>query len=188
MAIRSGALQDSALVARDLGIFRSHLVASPAYLRRRGTPVQVSDLAKHDLLRLRLPNTGRLQPLALLGTARHEGGQGAEQAEVHATRVALVANHLDLLADFALAGHGIAYVADLLVRESLASGALVHVLAERVGESIPLQLVWASSKYTPPRLRAFIDFVVARCLGSMADGSVRPAGTKPGARRRVSAT
>lgn len=49
LALRVGeALPDSSLVARPLGVYRAWLVASPAYLARRGAPRRVADLAQHD--------------------------------------------------------------------------------------------------------------------------------------------
>src|SRR5262245_44334224 len=48
LAIRIGALSDSRLVARRLCTNKRVLVASPAYLERRGTPQTVDELRAHD--------------------------------------------------------------------------------------------------------------------------------------------
>jgi len=50
IAIRIGALADSTLHARSLGCSPLHIVASPAYLERHGTPSGVEDLGGHALL------------------------------------------------------------------------------------------------------------------------------------------
>jgi DNA-binding transcriptional LysR family regulator len=50
IAIRIGTLADSTLHARSLGCSPLHIVASPAYLEKHGTPTAVADLAKHTLL------------------------------------------------------------------------------------------------------------------------------------------
>src|SRR5262245_61465319 len=47
-AIRLGVLQDSSLVARRITSFSGRLVASPAYLARRGTPRTLQDLLEHE--------------------------------------------------------------------------------------------------------------------------------------------
>src|SRR3954471_9473191 len=48
--LRVGALPDSDLVARPLGFLRMRNVASPAYLRRHGTPLTLADLARHRVV------------------------------------------------------------------------------------------------------------------------------------------
>src|SRR3546814_6417581 len=51
-AIRSGALEDSALVARKLASNRRVLCAAPDYLRRHGAPQTPEDLARHECILL----------------------------------------------------------------------------------------------------------------------------------------
>ena len=48
--IRTGAPQDSRLMARKLGSYRLQLVTSPAYLERNGTPAHPDDLIRHTCL------------------------------------------------------------------------------------------------------------------------------------------
>ena len=50
LGIRAGTLADSTLIARSLGSVRWFLVATPAYLKRRGRPRSPEDLKKHDCL------------------------------------------------------------------------------------------------------------------------------------------
>jgi DNA-binding transcriptional LysR family regulator len=50
VAVRIGALADSSLVTTTLGEVSRVLVASPAYLERRGVPAAPADLAAHDLI------------------------------------------------------------------------------------------------------------------------------------------
>src|SRR5688572_19441774 len=62
LAIRLGILPDSGLVARKLEDAALCLVASPAYLRRAGTPRSLDDLHKHACLPFVMPSTGRIAP------------------------------------------------------------------------------------------------------------------------------
>jgi len=50
VAVRIGALADSSLVTTTLGAVSRVLVASPAYLERRGVPASPADLLAHDLI------------------------------------------------------------------------------------------------------------------------------------------
>ena len=50
MAIRTGALSDSSLIAKRLAPDRHVIVASPGYLARKGCPQRPEDLADHDCL------------------------------------------------------------------------------------------------------------------------------------------
>src|SRR5262245_42530996 len=50
VAIRAGALPDSSLIARSLGAVSWFLVATAAYLKKRGRPRSPEDLAQHDVL------------------------------------------------------------------------------------------------------------------------------------------
>src|SRR5208283_5545877 len=53
LAVRAGKLDDSSLVARRVGMVEARLLAAPGYLRRRGTPKRVADLASHDCVLFR---------------------------------------------------------------------------------------------------------------------------------------
>src|SRR5262249_46190581 len=52
VAVRVGELSDSSLAAQSVGPARLVYVASPSYLRVRGTPRSPSDLAEHDCVAL----------------------------------------------------------------------------------------------------------------------------------------
>ena len=60
VVIRGSELQDSRLMSRPLGPYRSCLVASPAYLQNRGIPTKPADLLDHCCLHYRWQNSGKL--------------------------------------------------------------------------------------------------------------------------------
>lgn len=151
--IRWGVLGDSALKTRSLGSFRCVLVASPAYLAQRGTPRRIRDLRRHNLIQLRLPNDGRRQPLRYLRAPREKAVPA---------RTPVVTNRVESLVDFAVRGRGLAYVAEVLIRDERARGVLVTVLEDQIGHSTPAHLMWAPSQHISPRLRAFIDWMAQR--------------------------
>ncbi|RFB78112.1 LysR family transcriptional regulator [Methylovirgula sp. 4M-Z18] len=148
--IRTGEPHDSTLIGRKVGSFRLLIVGAPDYLRRRGTPMRPEDLATHDCIYYRLPATGKLQDWALGCTVEADWQPGA----------AMVVNTLEPQLRLAEAGMGLASIPDIAIQEQLASGALVPVLQDHCRE-IPFYILWPSSRFMTPRLRAFVDFVIA---------------------------
>jgi DNA-binding transcriptional LysR family regulator len=71
LAIRFGELEDSGIGARRLGMVPRMLVASPAYLKARGTPATLEDLEGHDII------TGPLGTAHETWTFEHDPGTGA---------------------------------------------------------------------------------------------------------------
>lgn len=149
-ALRMGEPSDSRLKARRLAPVRYVLCASPEYLRRRGTPRAPAQLAEHDCIHFRFPSTGRLEPWALTA----EGGDAA----VHVPRT-LVFNHPEAVQLVAMDGLGIAHLPEVVAAPALASGQLVAILREHVGERGAYWLLWPPGRERLPKLRAFIDFV-----------------------------
>ncbi|MDQ0139844.1 LysR family transcriptional regulator [Cupriavidus necator] len=153
LAIRIGALDDSALVARRLANNRRLLCASPDYLRRRGMPRTPQDLARHDCLLL-VGSQGR-QDVWRLGD-----GAGGEVAV--RVRGRIEANTGELLADAALAGFGIALHSAWHVCADLQAGRLVQVLPDYPLADTGIYAVMPQRRLVPPRVRAFVDFLAER--------------------------
>lgn len=149
--IRSGDLADSTLRAKHLGAYKMVLVATPDYLARKGTPTTPGDLPSHDRLGLRLPDTGKIIPLAF------RDWRGQDETAQHAL---VVSNSLALI-HFAILGHGLAYVSDFLVRDEIAGGTLVSVLESYLEDRRRFHVLWPAGRHAPPKLRAFIDHVAA---------------------------
>jgi len=140
------------LAQRRLAPLRSVVCASPAYLKRRGTPRAPDDLERHDCLSI---------PDYM--------GQGewlfSRQGREHKVRVRgrCTSNSSSALRALALAGAGIALLPDYIAGRDLETGALRPVLADY--ESYPgvaVYAVYAVQRFVPPKLRAFIDFIAAR--------------------------
>jgi DNA-binding transcriptional LysR family regulator len=150
--VRSGKPKDSRLSARRLGSFRMLVVAAPAYLAQHGTPQTPEDLARHACICFRFPHSGKFQAWALT--------RDGVRVEASVPR-SLVCSSVEGRIEFALQGHGIAYAADFVIREELASGRLVQLLADFSAEQDEINLLWPSGRNMVPRLRAFIDFFSA---------------------------
>lgn len=157
IAIRSGDLPDSRMVSLPLRHFRLLLCASPSYLRERGEPLRASDLAAHDGIRFRYPNTGRLLewPFA---------APNAEPADIPEPRLrrTLVFNNMEAVRGAAIGGVGIGCMPDFLAREPIRDGRLRVVLGFEGPPAGRFHAVWPTSRHLSPKVRVFVDFLKAR--------------------------
>jgi DNA-binding transcriptional LysR family regulator len=152
VAIRIGVLTDSSLVARKLAVTRAVACASPAYLEEHGEPETPEDLATHDCLvysylatanvwRFIAPD-GRELPVAINGTLRINNGI--------------------VLAQAALAGHGILLTPSFYVAPMLREGRLKRILAGYALKELGIHAVYPQRGHVPPKVRAFVDFLAQR--------------------------
>ena len=151
VAIRSGVLGDSALVARKIGDATRVICASPRYLGQYGSPRVPADLLQHNCLTLPGPAWSRWP------FHTHEG----------INRLAVAGNftsdNADLLLDMAIAGLGIARLADFMVARALQQGTLVRLLQDsQMPEAFPIHALTVPGRHRAPRIKAFIDFVAAQ--------------------------
>ncbi|MBB2926606.1 DNA-binding transcriptional LysR family regulator [Paraburkholderia silvatlantica] len=151
VVIRGSALLDSRLVSRPLGSWRACLVASPAYLKRKGVPANPDDLFSHACLHYRWTPTGKLYQWPLRPSTFTAAGSSLP--------LSMVCNSLDMLLYMALAGRGIACVPDFSVKNALADGRLKTILDPYVTGSSNIHVVWPSTRKMTPKVRVFVDFV-----------------------------
>ncbi|UJR85499.1 Hypothetical protein I5071_75790 [Sandaracinus amylolyticus] len=151
LAIRHGAIGDQSLVARRLGSFPLAVVASPAYLARRGRPQTPDDLASHDCITFVLPRTGRAIPWEL----------GTPPRRIEPLARYRCSDDMVGVVALARAGLGLAYAYDFMVADALRRGELVEVLEEHRGAKRPFSLVYPRATARSSAVRALIEFVVA---------------------------
>jgi DNA-binding transcriptional LysR family regulator len=154
VAIRSGSLKDSQLVARKLGDASMVIVGAPAYLARRGTPRTPADLDAHNRLGFGFARTLNGWPLL---DAQHT------RIEVPVAGNALAGDG-ETLRQLALAGVGLARLAAFQVRDDVAAGRLVVLLdAFNPGDTEPVNALYlGQGGHLPARVRALLDFLAER--------------------------
>ena len=148
LAIRAGVLRDSTLIARRIDWQQLIVVASPQYLRERGTPRRIEDLAGHAAILFRLPTSGRNRPWQLR--------VGRRQVDLQPEPRALVNDGEGMVAA-AVAGLGLAQVPDYMAADELANGALVEVMASHRPATMAISAVMPSSRLMPPRVRLLLE-------------------------------
>ncbi|PHV05884.1 LysR family transcriptional regulator [Janthinobacterium sp. BJB412] len=148
IAIRIGALSDSTLHARALSSSPLHVLASPDYLRRHGTPKMPEQLAGHNLLGFSHYEQGNAWPL------RHDDGNSLQVAP------ALAASSGETLRQLALAGQGIVCLADFMTREDVKAGRLVPLLAGfNSGYRQQIHAVYYRNTQLSQRISCFLEFL-----------------------------
>lgn len=155
VALRYGPLPDSSLISLPLAPDnRRVLCASPAYLRRHGTPASPDELGDHACLRLVLRDEiyDRWRVFSRTGeqrTVRVRGDRVSDDGEV--------------VHRWALSGAGIAYKSWLDVAGDVAAGRLRIVCPEWIGEPAPLYLVCPDRRLIGPTVHKLHEFLQSNC-------------------------
>ena len=152
-AVRVGDMPDSSLVSVRLADNRRLCVATPAYLKRHGTPAHPADLSRFDCLTLSsdASQTRGWSFMVPAGSAREliylkPGGP-------------LDCSDGQVLHDWCLAGYGIAWRSTWEVEAEIAAGLLVALLEDFAAPANGIYAVFAHAKHMPLRLRLWIDFL-----------------------------
>src|SRR4051812_14595817 len=146
LAVRIGALKDSALIARRIAPVRKVAVASPFYLESRGRPEHPRDLAGHDIL------------LYANEVWRFRVGKSWEYVR---GQPRLRADNGEMLRAAAVAGLGICILPSFIAAPGFEKGELVPLLADYPTEEGALHAVMPS-RTTTARVRALVEFLAAR--------------------------
>jgi DNA-binding transcriptional LysR family regulator len=148
--VRIGQLPESSLVAVPVGQTQRVVCASPAYLKRAGTPKTPRDLAAHRCVAF----TGLVQ------TAEWSfGGRALERVAV---RPVLSTNQIDAAIDACVRGVGCAQFLSYQVQALIDTGKLKRLLPDFEPEPLPIQIVYPHARLLSPNVRAFVDFAVPR--------------------------
>lgn len=144
---------DADIVARKIIESEVILVASPAYVARKGAPERPEDLKDHECLRLK--TTG--EPLRAWRMWRGPRPDAAVEVNVEPV---LIANHTDTLLGAALDGAGITSISLDIVAPYLARGEMVRVLNPWVTGRLAMYAALPSRKFVPQRSRVFLEYLV----------------------------
>ncbi|MGI9386933.1 MAG: LysR family transcriptional regulator [Methyloligellaceae bacterium] len=149
VAIRTGALPDSQLIAKRLAPDEYFILAAPSYLKKNGEPQTPQDLAKCNCLVLNEHSQWTLSKDGNQVSVRVSGTLTSDSAEmVHAA---------------ALSGLGIIRTSLLKAHDDIDAGRLVRVLpAFDVAGTAAIWAIYTSSRHVPPKLRVFLDFFAER--------------------------
>ncbi|HEY8027451.1 MAG TPA: LysR family transcriptional regulator [Burkholderiaceae bacterium] len=148
VAIRIASLSDSNLIGVKLADNKRVVVASPAYLKRHGTPRALDELAKHNCLAISSDGSQR-------GWTFRQNGKNVT------IKVAgnMVCNDGEVLHDWAVAGKGLAWRSMWEVGSEIESGKLQTVLDDFAAPGNDIYAVFAQRRHLPLRIRALVEFL-----------------------------
>lgn len=148
LAVRVGPLEDSSLIARKLGSGDGGFFASPAYLKRRGTPRHPDDLADHDAIVV--PKGGRTGewPVVVRG----------EQRQVR-VKARLVVTDVGLAVRAAARGLGITRAPMWVAQPLLQRKELVRVLVKHTVSPLEIHALYPQGGSVLPKTRLFLDML-----------------------------
>jgi DNA-binding transcriptional LysR family regulator len=140
------------LVARKLASNRAVLCASPAYLERRGIPRKIEDLHRHDCV--------LFPPLTPKG--RWTLRRAERKVSVPVSGV-LESDDMEVVRAAVMGGLGIGVLPLYMAGDALQQAELVPLLRHfRPVPESGIYLVYFPNRSLPSRVRALIDFLVAR--------------------------
>jgi DNA-binding transcriptional LysR family regulator len=163
VALRSGPLKSSQLIARKLGAARMIIVGSPGYFARYGIPKTPDVLTQHNRLGFSCARVAKGWPLIDEGVQRTIPPSGNVQV-----------SDGDSLRELAISGVGLVRLASFIVRDDIAANRLVAVLEEfNPGDIDELHAVYLGQRgLLPIRIRVFLEFLAQQ----IKIGEARPSG------------
>lgn len=151
VTLRIADLESSSLIARKIVPMPRLVCASPAYLKKHGTPRHPRDLRDHVSLTYGFLLTGNQWKLT-----------GADGDHWIQPAWSLCVNNAEVLRDVAIKGRGIALIPEFIAGEALAAGQLKAVLRDFQAPPLTLYAVYPPSRHLSVKVRLFIDFLVDR--------------------------
>ncbi|WP_085277633.1 LysR family transcriptional regulator [Pseudogulbenkiania subflava] len=145
VAIRTGALKDSSLIAKTAGVAQWVPFASPDYLKAASTPDLPQDLRHHGCL--------QFTPLGKESWTL----KGKDSSVTVPMAGQVLINDIRVIRSMALAGAGVALLPMYLCRDDCTEGRLVRVLPEWHAKADPVHIVYPRQRFMAPKLRAFIN-------------------------------
>lgn len=153
VALRTGYLKDSRLVARQLSPMDFLTCVSPQYLKAKGTPRCANDFHQHSWIGFRIKETQQLQPIFLPDDRGEYVPYELERSHI--------TDDGEAMAYMCSDGLGFAQLPHFLAKQGLNSGALVSLYPyfRPPQPESGVFAIYPKRDYLPAKVRVFIDFM-----------------------------
>ena len=149
VAIQSGSLPDSSLLARKLAPGNSVVCASPAYIQKYGQPHHPTDLKQHNCLLFSYSNNA----------SQWSFTNGKENYQVEVSGNYQV-NNSEALKQALLKGCGVARLPTFIAGEDIKAGKLVNLFPSYKMPHKDIHALYVARQYLPEKVRVFLDFTI----------------------------
>ena len=146
-AVRGGALLDTSLIARRVGVINFVTAASPAYLARHGRPTHPNDLLQHRCVNYFSAKNGKVSDW--------DFNRDGERIAIPLPG-AIALNDSNAYVTAGLAGLGIIQMTDYLLTRHVQDGRMVQVLPDWVSDPLPVHIVYPQNRHMSAKVRVFV--------------------------------
>jgi DNA-binding transcriptional LysR family regulator len=151
LGLRGGSQPPEGMVARKICDIPAVLVATPRYLKANGTPKHYTELAQHQLLRVKFLS-GRLPPWLFKDKGRIVGFDAGAR---------LLISDPEVILDAALMHLGITRMGRHHAFAALQNGELIELLADQhVPGDASMAIFYPHRAGLAPRVRVLVDFLL----------------------------
>ncbi|MHA7873674.1 MAG: LysR substrate-binding domain-containing protein, partial [Hyphococcus sp.] len=146
VAIRIGALPDSSLIAKRIGVVPRIIVASEGFVKANGAPARPAELVRYPFifygggqreLTIELRKSGKTEKVTVYGS--------------------VTVNSVTAIRALVTAGRGLHLGPVWAFEDGLADTSVVRVLPRYEPEAFPLHALYPASSFVPAKTRMFID-------------------------------
>lgn len=170
LAIRRGPIGENDTVIRRLCSIDLVLVGSRDYVDRHGRPGTPAELAEHACIPIQFASR-RNASWVFIDAA------GETHMIVPRGRVVVSEQPVGSLIKLVRSGAGVAMIARAFVHDRIASGELVELLPDyRIERPVDMYVQLPGRRHTPPRVRAFVDFLADRLQSDPRINATSPTG------------
>jgi DNA-binding transcriptional LysR family regulator len=155
VGVRIARLSDASFTAIRVGSVRELVCASPAYLKKHGVPRTPQDLAECTAVSF---SPDRAAPSWSFVV-------GKRVVSVR-PNTRLVVNSSEVGMRAAIDGIGVTRALSYMVASDIKAGRLRVILSEFEPEPIPIHVIHREGRHAAARVRAFVDFAVAKLRGN----------------------
>lgn len=146
LAIRIGKLDDSSMIAKKIRHCRRVVCATPAYLKKHGTPQKPADLKTHNCLGYLNLAEGKSWPFIV-----------NEKKIWQAVSGNFLSDNGDILHQAALSGCGIALLPNFIIDKSLKEKKLQIILEDFEDTDFDIYAIYQHSRHLSVKIRTLID-------------------------------